>query len=187
AKAVERLDRFFHDDKGQWALTRSGPLHAELDNEPSIGTPWLYAFAGQPAKTQEAVRIVLNTLWQNRPEGIPGNDDLGEMSSWYVWSALGLYPAIPGRAELVIGSPLFPRAVIHRAGGDVTIEASGAATDAPFVHALTLNGQPHDSPWLPASFATNGGHLNFTLHATPDLLWGSDIAKAPPSFSPPKT
>ena len=186
-KAVARLDRFFHDDKGQWALTNAGPLHAELDNEPSVGAPWLYAFAGQPGKTQEAVRIVVNTLWKNAPEGIPGNDDLGEMSSWYVWSALGLYPAIPGRAELVIGSPLFPRAVVHRAQGNVVIDAPAAGADAPFVHALTVDGQSHDAPWLPASFAQRGGQLQFTLGNKPDTAWGSDPAKAPPSFAPPKS
>lgn len=186
AKAVERLDRFFHDDKGQWALTGAGPLHAELDNEPSVGAPWLYAFAGQPHKTQEAVRIVVNTLWKNAPEGIPGNDDLGEMSSWYVWSALGLYPAIPGRAELVIGSPLFPRAVVHRAGGDVIIEAPGASAETPFVHALMVDGKPHESPWLPESFATQGGHLHFDLRAEANPQWGSAPDKAPPSFPPPR-
>ncbi|MDG2538936.1 GH92 family glycosyl hydrolase [Dyella jiangningensis] len=184
-KAVARLDRFFHDDKGQWALTGAGPLHAELDNEPSIGTPWLYAFAGQPYKTQEAVRIVLNTLWKNAPEGIPGNDDLGEMSSWYVWSALGVYPAIPGRAELVIGSPLFPRARIHRSGGDVVIDAPGASAGTPFVQALTVNGKPYDQPWLPPSFATQGGHLQFALGADANRRWGSEPSKAPPSFPPP--
>jgi predicted alpha-1,2-mannosidase len=185
ARAIERLDRFFHDDHGHWALTGAGPLHAELDNEPSVGTPWLYAFAGQPYKTQEAVRIVVNSLWKNVPEGIPGNDDLGEMSSWYVWSALGLYPAIPGRAELVIGSPLFPRAVVHRASGDVVIEAPGASADTPFVHALTVDGQPHQSPWLPERFATQGGHLRFDLHAVADTGWGSAGDQAPPSFPPP--
>ena len=185
AKAIQRLDRFFHDDNGHWALTAAGPLHAELDNEPSIGTPWLYAFAGQPYKTQEAVRIVLNTLWKNAPEGIPGNDDLGEMSSWYVWSALGMYPAIPGRAELVLGSPLFPHAVVHRAGGEVVIDAPGASTDTPFVHALTMDGKPHDSPWLPANFATRGGQLRFDLRADANPRWGSDPSKAPPSFPPP--
>ncbi|WP_243041360.1 GH92 family glycosyl hydrolase [Dyella sedimenti] len=183
-KAVARLDRFFHDAQGHWALTGAGPLHAELDNEPSIGTPWLYAFAGQPGKTQEAVRVVLNTIWKNAPEGIPGNDDLGEMSSWYVWSALGMYPAIPGRAELVLGSPLFPHAVVRRAGDDVVIDAPAAASDAPFVHALSVDGKPHDQPWLPASFATKGGHLDFDLRTTPDTAWGSDVAKAPPSFPP---
>jgi predicted alpha-1,2-mannosidase len=185
AKASERLDRFFHDEKGQWALTNAGPLHAELNNEPSVATPWLYAFTGQPSKTQKAVRIVVNTLWKNAPEGIPGNDDLGEMSSWYVWSALGLYPEIPGRAELVVGSPLFPRAVIHRTGGDVTIEAPEASTETPYVHALWLDGKTHSSPWLPAGFVEHGGHLRFALQTSVDTAWGSDIRNAPPSFSPP--
>ncbi len=185
-KASARLDRFFHDDKGKWALTEAGPLHAELNNEPSVGTPWLYAFVGQPSKTQEAVRIVVNTLWKNAPEGIPGNDDLGEMSSWYVWSAFGMYPAIPGRAELILGSPLFPHAVIHRAQGDVVIDAPLASARTPFVQSLSVNGKPHDSPWLPAGFAEHGGKLEFTLGAQANKAWGSDIAKAPPSFPPPK-
>ena len=95
-KAVARLDKFFYDEKGAPAVTKAGPLHAELDNEPSIETPWLYDFAGQPWKTQQLVRQVLNTLWVNKPNGIPGNDDLGEMSSWAVFASMGLYPEIPG-------------------------------------------------------------------------------------------
>jgi predicted alpha-1,2-mannosidase len=186
AKATARLDDFFHDAHGNWALTKAGPLHAELDNEPSIGTPWLYDYAGQPWKTQKAVRIVLDTLWKNAPDGIPGNDDLGEMSSWYVWAALGLYPAIPGRAELLLGSPLFPKAVVHRAGGDVTIEAPDADRENLYVRALTLDGRPWSKPWLPASFAQHGGTLRFALGAQPDRHWGSDPADAPPSFPPPK-
>ena len=71
-KAVARLDRFFYDEKGAPAVTKAGPLHAELDNEPSIETPWLYDFAGQPWKTQQLVRQVLNTIWKNAPNGIPG-------------------------------------------------------------------------------------------------------------------
>jgi predicted alpha-1,2-mannosidase len=186
AKATARLDDFFHDAHGNWALTKAGPLHAELDNEPSIGTPWLYDYAGQPWKTQKAVRIVLDTLWKNAPDGIPGNDDLGEMSSWYVWAALGLYPAISGRAELLLGSPLFPKAVVHRAGGDVTIEAPDADRENLYVRALTLDGRPWRNPWLPASFAQHGGTLRFALGAQPDRHWGSDPADAPPSFPPPK-
>ena len=185
AKATARLDDFFHDAHGHWTLTKAGPLHAELDNEPSIATPWLYDYAGQPWKTQKAVRIVLDTLWKNAPDGIPGNDDLGEMSSWYVWAALGLYPAIPGRAELLLGSPLFPKAVIHRAGGDVTIEAPGANSTNPYVQSLTLDGHPLGKPWLPASFAERGGTLSFTLGAQPNRHWGNDPADAPPSFPPP--
>ena len=185
ARAAARLDAFFHDAQGNWALTNAGPLHAELDNEPSIETPWLYDYAGQPWKTQQTVRAAVNTLWKNAPDGIPGNDDLGEMSSWYVWAALGLYPEIPGRAELLLSSPLFPHAVVHTSSGDVTIDASGASADAPYVQALTLDGKPWMKPWLPVSFAEHGGTLHFTLGAMPDTHWGSNAADAPPSFPPP--
>src|SRR3546814_6056519 len=71
-----------------WAVTKSGPLHAELDNEPSIASPWLYNFVGQPWQTQAIVRAAMRRIWTNSPSGISGNDDLGAMSSWYVWSAL---------------------------------------------------------------------------------------------------
>lgn len=184
-KAVARLDAFFHHKNGDWALTNAGPLHPELNNEPSIGTPWLFDFASRPWQTQKAVRVVLDTLWQNIPGGIPGNDDLGEMSSWYVWAALGLYPAIPGRAELLLGSPLFTHAVIHRPGGDIVIDAPNASHGALYVHALTLDGRPWRKPWLPESFALQGGDLHFTLGAQPDRVWGSDPVDAPPSFPPP--
>ena len=185
AQAAARLDAFFHGTQGNWALTNAGPLHADLSNEPSIETPWLYDYAGQPWKTQQTVRAAVNALWKNAPDGIPGNDDLGEMSSWYVWAALGLYPEIPGRAELLLASPLFPHAVVHRPGGDVTIDAPGANADAPYIHALTLDGKSWMKPSLPASFAQHGGTLHFTLGAQPDMHWGSNAADAPPSFPPP--
>ncbi|KQZ71004.1 alpha-mannosidase [Rhodanobacter sp. Root561] len=186
-KATARLNAFFHDTDGHWALTGAGPLHAELDNEPSVGTPWLYDYAGQPWKTQKAVRIVLDTIWKNAPDGIPGNDDLGQMSSWYVWAALGLYPEIPGRAELLLGSPLFPHAVVHGSGGDVVIDAPGADPERLYVHALSVDGKPHTKPWLPTSLVEHGGHLQFTLQSEPDRSWGGAAADAPPSFPPPRS
>ena len=106
-EAIRRLDNFFHDAQGNWRLL-NGKLYPGFDNEPCLETPWLYDFAGAPYKTQQTVRAILNTLWHDTPGGIPGNDDLGEMSSWYVWAALGMYPEIPGRAELVLASPFFP-------------------------------------------------------------------------------
>jgi len=180
-----RLDRFFYTPDGQMAVTNAGPLHPELNNEPSIGTPWLYDYAGAPWKTQALVRRVMNSIWTNAPEGIPGNDDLGAMSAWYVWAALGLYPETPGRAELVLGSPLFPTMAVHRPLGDVMIHAAGAAADRPYVHALKLNGQALERPWLPESFALHGGTLDFTLDAAPAKAWASDPRAAPPSFDAP--
>jgi predicted alpha-1,2-mannosidase len=184
ARANQRLDAFFHHADGSWALTRSGGLHAELDNEPSIGSPWVYDFTGQPFRTQETVREVLDTLWTDQPEGIPGNDDLGEMSSWYVWSALGLYPAIPGRAELLLSSPLFARIHVHRPGGDLSIEVDRESADARYIHALALDGAARTAPYLPESVALHGGRLRETLAKTADTAWGSAPGDAPPSFPP---
>ncbi|MBE7211040.1 MAG: GH92 family glycosyl hydrolase, partial [Gluconacetobacter diazotrophicus] len=89
-RARARLDGYFFAPNGALAVTEAGNAHAELNNEPSIGAPWLYDWAGEPWKTQELVRAVLDRLWTTAPNGIPGNDDLGEMSSWCVWSMLGL-------------------------------------------------------------------------------------------------
>ncbi len=139
--AIARLDKFFYDEKGAPAVTKAGPLHAELDNEPSIETPWLYDFAGQPWKTQQLVRQVLNILWVNEPNGIPGNDDLGEMSSWAVFASMGLYPEIPGRAELVLASPLFTKVTVHRPGGDVRITAKAAGAGAIYVRGVKVDGE----------------------------------------------
>ncbi|MGN6374470.1 MAG: GH92 family glycosyl hydrolase [Sphingomonas sp.] len=182
--AATRLDAFFHKDDGSWAVTKSGPLHSELDNEPSVAAPWLYNFTGEPWKTQGAVRAAMKQIWTNSPDGISGNDDLGEMSSWYVWSALGLYPLYPGRAELVLGSPLFPKAEIDRPGGKITITAAGAAEDAPYVQNLSVDGKPSQRLWLPESFVKNGGTLAFTVGSTPDKNWGANPGDAPPSFGP---
>lgn len=182
AKAAARLDTFFHNDDGSLAVTKKGPLHSELDNEPSVGTPWLYDFAGKPYLTQQIVRETMKTLWTNTPKGIPGNDDLGEMSSWYVWAAMGLYPEIPGRAELVVGSPLFSEIQINRPGGAITIKAPEAATDVFYVQSLKVNGKLSTKPWLPESFVAKGGKLEFKLGNEPNREWGSAAADAPPSF-----
>ncbi|HKD22443.1 MAG TPA: GH92 family glycosyl hydrolase [Rhizomicrobium sp.] len=182
AAAAGRLDRYFYAPDGNLAVTKSGDLHAELNNEPSIGDPWLYNFVGEPWKTQGLVRATLDTLWTNTPGGIPGNDDLGEMSSWYVWAALGLYPLYPGRAEFVLGSPLFAEADIDRPGGRVVIRATSTMPDAAYVTALKVNGAPSAQSWLPQSFAEKGGTLDFTLSKAPDPKWAAD--DPPPSFGP---
>src|SRR6202012_5108636 len=113
---------------------------------PSIAPPWLYDFAGTPWKTQEVVRAAMKQIWTNAPDGLSGNDDLGEMSSWYVWAALGMYPLYPGRSEMVLGSPLFEPAVVSRANGNLTIDAPGAGMDAPYVGALSVNGAASTNP-----------------------------------------
>jgi predicted alpha-1,2-mannosidase len=183
-KASQRLNAFFYNPDGSLAVTASGGLHAELNNEPSIAAPWLFDFMGQPWKTQEAVRKVLNTIWTNSPKGLPGNDDLGEMSSWYIWAAIGMYPEIPGRAELVLGSPLFPSVIVHRTAGDIVVKAHGAGADAPYVRSLKLNGKTSTKTWLPESFVEHGGTLAFEMGTIPNKNWGTSADDAPPSFQP---
>ncbi|MEV6168961.1 GH92 family glycosyl hydrolase [Streptomyces sp. NPDC051954] len=180
-KAMARLDSFFHNADGSWSFTGGGGEKSELDNEPSINVPYLYAYAGAPYKTQETVRAAMRQFWTTQPGGIPGNDDLGAMSSWYVFSALGMYPQVPSRAELVLASPLFPRIEIDRPyGNDISVRATGAAADAPYIHSLKVDGRTSDRPWLPASFVRDGGRLDYTLSATPDPTWGA--SRTPPSF-----
>lgn len=161
-QANRRLDDFFHDAQGGWAFT-AGKLHPGLDNEPSLATPWLYDFSGEPYKTQETVRAILATLWRDAPDGIPGNDDLGEMSSWYVWASMGLYPMIPGSAELAISSPEFREVRIRRAGRPIEIEARPDGPRAVYIRALRVDGKMWQRPLLPGEFVRRGGRLTFDL------------------------
>jgi predicted alpha-1,2-mannosidase len=183
--AAARLDDFFHLPDGSLAVTGAGGLHAEMNNEPSIGTPWLYAFAGHPAKSQQVIRETIKVLWKDTPRGIPGNDDLGAMSAWFVWAAMGMHPLTPGRAELLLTSPLFPRVVIRRGSGQtITVRAPGANLDTFYVQGLRVNGRATSQAWLPEAFVSAGGTLDFDLGASPNPRWASDLKDAPPSFGP---
>jgi predicted alpha-1,2-mannosidase len=149
-------------------------------NEPGLDTPYVYDSAGAPDKTQATVRRIVNTLYSDTPGGEPGNDDLGAMSSWYVWSAIGLYPQTPGVPMLVTGSPLFPSVTVHAGRNSLVIHAPQAAAGHPYVHALSVNGRPSQRTWI-----TLAGHpqtLDFTLSGKADPAWGHAAADAPPSF-----
>ena len=182
--ALARLDDFFRPG-GTWTLANAGGTHADLSNEPSIATPYLYDFAGAPAKTAETVHAAIDQLWKNAPEGIPGQDDLGAMSAWLVWSAMGLYPQYPGRAELVLTTPIFSSVTIWRTSGPVlVIHAPGADAGAIYPASLAVSGAPTTRAWLPESFALQGGTLDWTLATAPSAMWATDPGDAPPSFAP---
>jgi predicted alpha-1,2-mannosidase len=158
--------------------------YADLGNEPSIELPWEYDYIGEPARTQAAVRRITSQLWSDSPGGLgAGNDDLGAMSAWYVWAALGMYPMTPGTADLALGSPQFPRAVLTLAsGGTLAIEGHGAAPGAPYVRAASWDGTPWDRAYAPAGAVSRGGTLRFTLAARPRRSWAAGPAAAPPSY-----
>ncbi len=183
ATAVSRLDAFFRDNAGNWSFRGGGGLDADMTNEPSIGTPWLYNFAGAPWKTQQTVRQVVNTLWSDTPGGIPGQDDLGAMSAWYVFAAAGLYPLTPGRAELLLAAPLFSQVAIHRSNGvDITVNAPAATTNAAYIQSLSVNGTASNRSWLPESIVASGGTVDVVVGTTANTGWGAAAADAPPSW-----
>ena len=176
---IRRLNSYFtHLNIGQ-----SEP-YAWLGNEPSIGDPWVYLSALAPWRTQAVIRKAITTLYLPTPAGLPGNDDLGTMSAWYVWSAMGLYPQNPSLRILDIGSPLFSYIRLDSPGGPrLIIRAHGAADAHPYVHALTLDGRPDPRTWLPLPMKGTV-RLTFRLGGKPDRSWGSAPGDAPPSFAP---
>ncbi|MET8851414.1 GH92 family glycosyl hydrolase [Amycolatopsis sp. NPDC004625] len=177
AAVQKRLDFFFTKLNSD----ASSP-YAFMSNEPSFEVPWEYAYAGAPSKTQDIVRRSAELLFKPSEDGLPGNDDLGATSAWYVFAALGMYPEAPGRAEMVLASPMFPKITVTRATGQrIVITAPGASSSVKYVQSLRLDGRPSTKPWLPESFAVNGGRLDFTLGASP-TSWGSGAADVPPSF-----
>jgi predicted alpha-1,2-mannosidase len=163
-------------------LTNPTSANADLSNEPSLEIPWEYDYLAQPWKTQGAIRRTQQQLWFNAPVGSFGNDDLGAMSSWYVWSELGMYPQVPGTDTLALGSPVFPAAQLTLAGGQrVTINAPQAAPDAPYVQALRVNGKAWNASWLTYRSLSSGATLDYTLGTSPDTGWASSPGSVPPS------
>lgn len=179
AAADAKLDAFFT----QINADQNKP-YAWLGNEVSLGSPWAYLSAGQPWRTQEIVRRALTTLYGPTPDGLPGNDDLGTMSAWYVWSAMGLYPQNPSVRLLDVGSPLFTSVVIHSPadGPTIDVEAPNASASTPYVQALRVNGQPSQNAWV--DVALRGTlRVDFDLGAAPNTQWGIAPENAPPSYA----
>lgn len=153
-------------------------------NEPSFHVPYLYDFSGEPWKTQRRVREIMNIWYGDGPLGIPGDEDGGAMSSWYVLSAMGFYPACPGSPVYEIGSPIFARSAIRMANGkEFVIVARNVSAQNKYIQSAQLNGKPLKKPWFPHSAIANGGELDLEMGDHPNLKWGSAPEDAPPSFS----
>ena len=178
--AVQRLDSFFRNPDGTFDLSARKGTRIDVTNEPDIQTPFLYNYLGAAARTQETVKAIIDTKWGSGTGGIPGNDDAGTMSAWYVLSALGLYPAVPTRAELTLATPLFPHAVVRLGSGrSLVIDAPGTES-AHYVKGLKVDGRSTTKAWLPARAVTAGAHLTYALSTTPSATWGSGPGDVPP-------
>jgi predicted alpha-1,2-mannosidase len=149
--------------------------HFALGNEPDFATPYLYALAGHPDRTAAVVRA-LAAQFRDAPDGLPGNDDAGALSAWFVWTALGLYPVRPGEPRYWIGSPLFDRATLHLPGGDFTIVADDNAPDHVYVQSAELDGHPLARAYLDHDELARGGTLHLHMGAQP----------GPPPWGPPR-
>lgn len=185
ATAIQRLDHLFTQVNAGLNLP-----YYYIGNEPEFATPWAYTYAGDPSGTQAAVHSVIDGAFTADPGGLPGNDDLGATSAWYVWAALGLYPATPGADTLVLHGPLFSSETLQLAGGStLQINGSGAGDTNPYVQSLTVNGTASNQAWLHYSDIANGGTLNFTMGSSPST-WANS-ATPPPAFNdgftPPAT
>jgi len=173
---VRKLDELFERE-----LYRHG-------NEPSHQIAYLYNYAGAPWKTQDRVRRILASEYNPGPAGLAGNDDAGQMSAWYVLSAMGFYTVCPGNPVYEIGSPLFTESRIrlepsHYQGKEFVIEARNASPKNRYVQSVTLNGQPWTKSWFPHSAITQGGRLVLEMGPKPNRAWGSRPEDAPPSLT----
>ncbi len=169
-------------DQMNQGFTNPSATESQMGNEPSFDIPWEYDYAGAPYRAQEVVRQVQDQLYLDTPGGLAGNDDLGAMSSWYVFSALGFYPETPGSAQVALGSPMFSKVAIHLGNGKTITESAPAAADnAPYINSMTLNGSNWNNAYLPASLFSKGGALTFKMSTTPNTQFASASTAAPDS------
>ena len=151
-------------------------------NEPCHHVIYLYAYAGAQWKTAARARQVMARLYHAAPDGMAGNDDCGQMSAWYVLSALGLYPVDPVSGVWVFGSPLFSHAEVRVDGGTLSIEAPGNGADTPYIQSVTWNGRPHAQAWIGQRQLARGGRLVFRMGPRPNPRFGAAATDRPPSF-----
>ena len=177
-KVVPRLDKFFEKVSG-WGLP-----NFTVANEPDFCAPYAYLWTGSPWKTQQVIDRIRRETFTTKPDGLPGNDDLGATSGVYVWSALGIYPEIPGVGGFTIGSPMFPRVTVHLGNGS-TLEIVSRGQGI-YVHSVNLNGKPQDGSWLSlAALSRKQNRLEFELQNEPDHAWAVKPSNFPPSFDIP--
>jgi predicted alpha-1,2-mannosidase len=152
-------------------------------NEPSHHVAYLYAYAGAHHKTQARVRMLLRTMYRTDPDGLAGNEDCGQMSAWYVMSALGLYAVDPVSGLYIFGSPLFDRAELRLLEGrTLVVEARNNGPERPYVQAIQWNDQPYSRCWISHAELAQGGKLAFQMSAAPNLDFAAAAADRPPSF-----
>ncbi|MFI1092602.1 GH92 family glycosyl hydrolase [Streptomyces sp. NPDC020917] len=154
--------------------------HNNHTNEPSHHIPYLYDYSGRPWRTQELVHQIANANYKDAPDGLSGNEDCGQMSAWYLFSAMGFYPVNPASGQYAVGSPFFDKVTLKLPGGHrpLVISSPGAGAN-PYVQNLALNGKQITEPFLSQTDLTRGGHLDFTMNAAPQAWAATTTPPAP--------
>ncbi|MBP5516871.1 MAG: GH92 family glycosyl hydrolase [Bacteroidales bacterium] len=187
-KAIQFLDNLFNSTtklagREQSDITGLIGQYAH-GNEPSHHAAYLYAYLGQQYKTAELVRKICDELYHNEPDGLCGNEDCGQMSAWYVMSAMGFYPLCPGSGQYIIGSPLFDKVTIHQKNGrNIVIIANEQSKENCYVQSLKLNGKDYDKSFITIEQLRDGCTLEFVMGDSPNKSFASSETSRPHSQS----
>ena len=156
-------------------------------NQPIQHMIYLYGYSGQPWKTQYWIRQTMQRMYNANPDGYCGDEDNGQTSAWYVFSAMGFYPVCPGAGEYVLGAPYFDEMTLHLENGrTVSIKANGNTDDNCYVNSLTLNGKPYSKNYIKRSDLMQGAQFVYNMSAKPNYSRGTAESDAPYSFSKTK-
>jgi len=189
AQAVAKLNAMFDFDVSKLDYSKSEDIAGLIGqyihgNEPSHHVAYLYDFAGAPWRTQERLEQIVTSQYKPAPDGLAGNDDLGQMSAWLVFTALGFYPVAPGSNQYVIGRPFVDRAVLNLPNGKkFVVIADGLSNNNRYVANIALNGVPIERSYLKDGEVRAGGELRFTMGPTPNKRWATSKAARPFSMS----
>jgi predicted alpha-1,2-mannosidase len=154
-----------------------------IGNEPAFQTPWAYNWAGSPKHAQYIIPVIMRKNFSLEPGGLPGNDDMGATSGWYVWSALGLYPVIPSAPGVAISTPQFSGATVWLGNGKklrIETDKQSMLDDVRYISEMKLGDAEYKGTWLPLDKIRNGGKLSFKLSTEP-TTWGEAPELTPPS------
>lgn len=180
---VEKLDQFFtnNDSMGEGASSDITGLIGQYahGNEPSHHVAYLYVYAGAQWKTAEKVRYIMDEFYTDKPDGIIGNEDCGQMSAWYLLSAMGFYQVNPSDGVLVFGSPRFDKVTAKVRGGTFTVEAENNSKENIYIQKVYLNGKLYPKTYITYNDIVSGGNLKFVMGKRPNKKWASNKSALP--------
>lgn len=168
---MDMPDKYFAETED---ITREGILGSYVHgNEPSHHVAYLYNWAGAPWKTQAQIHRIVDKMYLNKPDGLCGNDDCGQMSAWYIFSTIGFYPVCPGTNQYIIGSPCVDEASLNLDNGNTfKVKALNLSKDNVYIQSVLLNGKPWNKTFIMHEDIMNGGEIIFKMGAKPNKKWG---------------